>query len=51
MRIEELDVKAPGPGEVQIGVKAIGLNRAEVMFRTGRYIEEPKLPARLGHEA
>ena len=51
LRIEELDVKAPGPGEVQIGVKAIGLNRAEVMFRTGRYIEEPKLPARLGHEA
>ena len=51
LRIEELDVKAPGPGEVQIAVKAIGLNRAEVMFRTGRYIEEPKLPARLGHEA
>ena len=26
LRIEELDVKAPAPGEVQIAVKAIGLN-------------------------
>jgi len=36
---------------VQIAVKAIGLNRAEAMFRLGQYLEEPKLPARLGYEA
>src|SRR5438105_15492293 len=37
--------------EVQITVKALGLNRAEAMFRSGQYLEDPKLPARLGYEA
>lgn len=51
LKIEELDVPPPGKGEVQIAVKALGLNRAESMFRRGQYLEEPKLPARLGYEA
>src|SRR4051812_28381155 len=51
LRIEELDVPPPGKGEVQIRVKALGLNRAESMFRSGQYLEDPKLPARLGYEA
>src|SRR5262245_42166786 len=51
LRLEELDVPPPGEGEVQIAVKAIGLNRAETMFRRGQYLEDPKLPARLGYEA
>src|SRR5437763_15975197 len=51
LRIEELEVPPPGKGEVQIAVKALGLNRAESMFRSGQYLEEPKLPARLGYEA
>ncbi|MDG3003184.1 zinc-dependent alcohol dehydrogenase family protein [Paludisphaera mucosa] len=51
LRIEELDVPPPGKGEVQIRIKAIGLNRAEAMFRRGQYLEDPKLPARLGYEA
>jgi NADPH:quinone reductase len=32
-------------------VKALGLNRAESMFRSGYYIYPPKLPSRLGYEA
>jgi NADPH:quinone reductase-like Zn-dependent oxidoreductase len=32
-------------------VEALGLNRAEIMFRNGAYLEAPKLPARLGYEA
>jgi NADPH:quinone reductase-like Zn-dependent oxidoreductase len=36
---------------VRIAVKALGLNRAEAMFRMGQYLEEPRLPARLGYEA
>jgi NADPH:quinone reductase-like Zn-dependent oxidoreductase len=32
-------------------VKAIGLNRAEVMFRKGRYMVQPVLPSKLGYEA
>jgi NADPH:quinone reductase-like Zn-dependent oxidoreductase len=51
LKIEEVDVPPPGPGEVRINVKALGLNRAEAMFRSGRYLEQPKLPARLGYEA
>ena len=50
-QIEEIDVPPPGKGEVQIRIKALGLNRAESMFRSGQYLEEPKLPARLGYEA
>ena len=33
LRIEELPVEEPTAGEVRIDVEAIGLNRAEVMFR------------------
>jgi NADPH:quinone reductase len=38
-------------GEVRLRVDALGLNRAEVMFRQGRYIEQPDLPSVLGYEA
>lgn len=51
LKVEQLDVPAPGKGEVQIAVRAIGLNRAEAMFRRGQYLVAPKLPARLGYEA
>ncbi|CAI9404729.1 Quinone oxidoreductase 1 [Pleomorphomonas sp. T1.2MG-36] len=51
LRIEEVDVAGPGPGEVQIAVKALGLNRAEALMRAGRYIERPALPSGLGLEA
>jgi NADPH:quinone reductase-like Zn-dependent oxidoreductase len=48
-----VDAKIPEPknSEVRIRVKALGLNRAESMFRSGQYIEDPQLPARLGYEA
>lgn len=51
LRIEHEDVPAPGSGEVRIRVKALGLNRAEALLRSGRYIETPALPASLGLEA
>jgi NADPH:quinone reductase-like Zn-dependent oxidoreductase len=51
LQIEELEVLPPGKGEVQISIKALGLNRAESMFRRGQYLEDPRLPARLGYEA
>src|SRR5262245_62487596 len=51
LKIEQVEVPPPGPGEVRIAVKALGLNRAESMFRSGRYLENPRLPARLGYEA
>ncbi len=51
LKIETVDVPSPSSGEVRIRVKALGLNRAEVMFRSGHYLEQPKFPARLGYEA
>ncbi|MEV6864177.1 zinc-dependent alcohol dehydrogenase family protein [Streptosporangium subroseum] len=52
MRLEDLEPGEPGPGEVRIRVDAIGVNRAEALFRSGQYIEPVRqLPARLGSEA
>ncbi len=51
LKLEELPLAEPGKGEVRIKVEAIGLNRAEVMFRKGQYLETPQLPSRLGYEA
>ncbi|MBR0857298.1 zinc-dependent alcohol dehydrogenase family protein [Bradyrhizobium liaoningense] len=51
LRIEAVDVAPPAPGEVQIRVRALGLNRAEALLRTGTYIETAKFPSGLGLEA
>ena len=51
LKIEQVELPRPGPGEVRIAVKALGLNRAESGFRSGRYMEQPRVPARLGYEA
>jgi NADPH:quinone reductase-like Zn-dependent oxidoreductase len=52
LKVEELPDQSPGKDEVRIKVCAIGLNRAEVVFREGRYLERPaRLPSRVGYEA
>ncbi|MGB8473203.1 MAG: zinc-dependent alcohol dehydrogenase family protein [Candidatus Acidiferrum sp.] len=51
LRFESLEIGEPGAGEVRLRIEAIGLNRAEAAFRSGRYIETAQLPARLGYEA
>ncbi len=51
LKIQEEPIPEPGKGEVRLNVKAIGLNRAEVMFRRGQYLEAPVLPSKLGYEA
>ncbi len=51
LKLEELEVQAPVDDEIRIKVEAIGLNRAEVMFREGHYLESPSFPSRLGYEA
>jgi NADPH:quinone reductase len=50
LKIEQVDVPPPGPGEIAVEIKAFGLNRAESMFRSGPYVETPDFPARLGYE-
>ncbi len=51
LQFDEMPLPDPGPGEVRLRVKAIGLNRAEVGFRMGRYLVQPVLPSKLGYEA
>lgn len=51
LQIEEVPLPEPGVGEVRLRIKAIGLNRAEVMFREGHYLVDPTLPSGLGYEA
>jgi NADPH:quinone reductase-like Zn-dependent oxidoreductase len=47
----ETAVPFPGPHEVRIEVKAIGINRAESMWRNDKYVESPLFPASLGYDA
>jgi NADPH:quinone reductase-like Zn-dependent oxidoreductase len=51
MQLESLVVGEPGAGELRLKVEAIGLNRAEAMYRAGHYFVQPTLPGPLGYEA
>jgi len=51
LKLEDVPLSEPGKGEVRLKVETIGLNRAEVMFRQGQYLEAPVFPSRLGYEA
>src|SRR5271165_6142516 len=51
LRIEDLPVAAPGPGEIRIRVQSIGLNRSEAIYRSGKYFVPAKLPSLMGYEA
>jgi NADPH:quinone reductase-like Zn-dependent oxidoreductase len=51
LQLDEVPLPEPAAGEVRLRVKAIGLNRAEVLFRQGMYLVQPKLPSKLGYEA
>jgi NADPH2:quinone reductase len=49
MKIVDVSVGEPGPGEIRIRHKAVGLNFIDVYQRTGLY--QLPMPARLGMEA
>ena len=49
LRIEEVEVGAPGPGEVRVRQTAVGLNFIDTYQRSGLYPVSP--PATLGREA
>ena len=51
LRLEAVPEPTPGAREVLIHTRALGLNRAESMFRRGEYGTAPVLPAGLGYEA
>ena len=49
MKWQDIDLPAPGPGEVQIKHTYVGLNYIDCYFRTGLY-PLPGLPAIIGME-
>lgn len=51
LRVAEVPDLEPGEGEVRVAVETMGLNRAEVLFREGRYHDKPVFPSRIGYEA
>jgi NADPH:quinone reductase-like Zn-dependent oxidoreductase len=51
LKLDELPKPQPKEGEVLLKVEAIGLNRAEVMFRSGKYLYQPNFPSLIGYEA
>ena len=50
LRLDEIEVREPGPGEVRLRVGAFGLNRVETLYREGLFQQAP-LPATIGYEA
>jgi NADPH:quinone reductase-like Zn-dependent oxidoreductase len=50
LKLEERPDPAPGPGEVVIGVRAAGVNFADVLSRQGLYHDAPRAPYVLGLE-
>lgn len=50
LQIVELPPTEPAANEVQVDIKAAGLNRAELMFMRGGYLATPKLPSKIGWE-
>lgn len=50
LRLAELPVPSPGPGEVLIRVAAAGVNRPDVLQRMGKYPPPPGAPETLGLE-
>lgn len=51
LKIEEETQAAPGPGEVSLRIDAFALNKADIFFRMGRYIEQASFPSRIGYDA
>ncbi len=50
LEFHEMPPQQPLKGEVRLRVLAAGLNRAEALFVRGQYLEQPKLPSRIGYE-
>ncbi len=51
LQLEEVPNPKPGPGQVVVGVKAIGVNPADTYIRAGTYPRKPSLPYTPGLDA
>lgn len=48
--ITDIPLPAPGPGEVQVAIRACGLNFADLLMIEGKYQDTPQTPFTLGME-
>ena len=51
LRLEQVEVPEPEPGEVRFRVAAFALNRADILYINGEHYTALKLPSRVGSEA
>ena len=51
LQFDEVANRPLQPGEIRLKVEAIGLNRAEIMYREGQYLEQAEFPSPIGYEA
>jgi NADPH:quinone reductase-like Zn-dependent oxidoreductase len=51
LRLEEITFEDPAPGELRLKVGAIGLNRREVVYRSGGFGAPNKYPAALSGQS
>ncbi len=50
VRLEEVPVQTPGPGEVRVRIRAASLNFPDLLMTEGKYQLRPELPFTLGME-
>lgn len=41
LQLDDMEISAPQADEVLLKINTVGLNRAEVMFRSGQYLKYP----------
>ena len=51
LKLEEVTLSPVAENDVRFRVHAIGLNRAESMYRKGAYLQDYTWPSRIGYEA
>ena len=51
MKLEEIPDPVPGPGQVVVQVKAVGINPVDTYIRSGTYVRTPNLPYTPGTDA
>lgn len=50
LQLDTLPLAEPKAGEVRVRVRAMSLNRADLLWMANNYVETPELPSRLGYE-
>lgn len=50
LAVEAIPLATPKGKEVRVRVEAMALNRADLLWRSGTYVEEPVFPSRIGYD-